>query len=119
MDAGPGAFVRLGESQLSLADVDIVLLTHLHADHAGELPGLFEARAVSSLPPSAATSASDVFVAGSDGVNRSTLRFTFVEPCASDAARIAPPPLDSCQKKMRRTRSDSLYCHTSERLDRT
>src|SRR5262245_36191140 len=37
VDAGPGAFARLGESQLSLAAVDVVLLTHLHADHAGEL----------------------------------------------------------------------------------
>ena len=48
VDAGPGAFVRLGEAKLSLSDTDIVLLTHLHIDHAGELPGLFKARAVSS-----------------------------------------------------------------------
>jgi len=47
IDAGPGAFARLGESKLSLSDTDIVLLTHLHIDHAGELPGLFKARAVS------------------------------------------------------------------------
>lgn len=46
VDAGPGAFARLGESKLSLSDTDIVLLTHLHIDHAGELPGLFKARAV-------------------------------------------------------------------------
>ncbi len=51
VDAGPGAFVRLGESHLSLSDTDIVLLTHLHIDHAGELPGLFKARAVSSGGP--------------------------------------------------------------------
>jgi ribonuclease BN (tRNA processing enzyme) len=51
IDAGPGAFVRLGESKLSLADADIVLLTHLHVDHAGELVGLFKARAVFSGDP--------------------------------------------------------------------
>jgi ribonuclease BN (tRNA processing enzyme) len=51
VDAGPGAFARLGEAKLSLAKVDIVLLTHLHIDHTGELPGLFKARAVSSSDP--------------------------------------------------------------------
>jgi ribonuclease BN (tRNA processing enzyme) len=51
VDAGPGAFARLGEARISLANVDIVLLTHLHIDHAGELPGLFKARAVSSSSP--------------------------------------------------------------------
>ncbi|MDP9088014.1 MAG: MBL fold metallo-hydrolase [Pseudomonadota bacterium] len=51
VDAGPGSFVRLGEAQASLADVGLVLLTHLHIDHAGELPGLFKARAVSSAGP--------------------------------------------------------------------
>jgi ribonuclease BN (tRNA processing enzyme) len=51
VDAGPGSFARLGEAHLSLADVDIVLLTHLHIDHAGELPGLFKARAVTTGHP--------------------------------------------------------------------
>ncbi len=51
VDAGPGSFARLGETGLSLARTDVVLLTHLHADHAGELPGLFKARAVEVRAP--------------------------------------------------------------------
>jgi ribonuclease BN (tRNA processing enzyme) len=51
VDAGSGSFVRLGEAKISLASTDIVLLTHLHIDHVGEIPGLFKARAVSSSDP--------------------------------------------------------------------
>jgi ribonuclease BN (tRNA processing enzyme) len=51
VDAGSGAFVRLGEANLSLAKTDLVLLTHLHIDHAAELPGIFKARAVSGSGP--------------------------------------------------------------------
>jgi ribonuclease BN (tRNA processing enzyme) len=51
VDAGPGSFARLGEAQISLDNTDTVLLTHLHIDHAGELPGLFKARAVASSGP--------------------------------------------------------------------
>jgi ribonuclease BN (tRNA processing enzyme) len=51
VDAGPGSFARLGEAKASLANTDVVLLTHLHIDHAGELAGLFKARAVSSAGP--------------------------------------------------------------------
>jgi ribonuclease BN (tRNA processing enzyme) len=51
VDAGSGAFVRLGETHLSLAALDTVLLTHLHVDHAAELPGIVKARAVSTGAP--------------------------------------------------------------------
>ncbi len=48
VDAGPGAFVRIGELQLDLSQVDTVLLTHLHIDHSSDLPAFFNARALTS-----------------------------------------------------------------------
>lgn len=51
VDAGPGSFARLGEAHVSFAALDTVLLTHLHVDHAAELPGIVKARAVSSAQP--------------------------------------------------------------------
>jgi ribonuclease BN (tRNA processing enzyme) len=51
VDAGPGCFVRIGETGLSLEKLDLILLTHLHADHAGDLPGLIKARAVALHAP--------------------------------------------------------------------
>lgn len=51
VDAGPGSFTRLGETRLPIDAVDTILLTHLHADHAGELPGLIKARAVAVRAP--------------------------------------------------------------------
>ncbi len=51
IDAGPGSFVRAGEARVSLEALDIVLLTHLHVDHAAELPGFVKARAVATGQP--------------------------------------------------------------------
>ena len=51
VDAGSGAFVRMGEAKLSLASLDVILLSHLHIDHAAELPGIVKARAVSAGGP--------------------------------------------------------------------
>src|SRR6202022_577686 len=50
-DAGPGAFVRIGELHIDLQQVDIVLLTHLHIDHSGDLAAFFNARALTSDGP--------------------------------------------------------------------
>ena len=51
VDAGPGAFLRIGELDLDLEKVDTVLLTHLHIDHSADLPAFFNARALSSDGP--------------------------------------------------------------------
>ncbi len=48
VDAGPGAFLRIGELDLNLERVDTVLLTHLHIDHSGDLAAFFNARALTS-----------------------------------------------------------------------
>jgi len=48
VDAGPGAFLRIGELELDLGKVGTVLLTHLHIDHSGDLAAFFNARALTS-----------------------------------------------------------------------
>jgi ribonuclease BN (tRNA processing enzyme) len=51
VDAGPGAFLRIGELHLDLEKVDTVLLTHLHIDHSADLAAFFNARALTSDGP--------------------------------------------------------------------
>ena len=40
VDAGSGAFTRLGELQINLSSLDIILLTHLHIDHTADVSSL-------------------------------------------------------------------------------
>lgn len=51
VDVGPGAFVRLGQMNLDFGALDTVLLTHLHVDHAGDLPGFVKSRDLSYNRP--------------------------------------------------------------------
>jgi len=51
VDAGPGAFLRIGELQLDVEKVDTVLLTHLHVDHSSDLPAFLNDRALTSDGP--------------------------------------------------------------------
>jgi len=51
VDAGPGAFLRIGELDMDLEKVDTVLLTHLHIDHSGDLAAFFNDRALTSDGP--------------------------------------------------------------------
>ncbi len=43
IDAGPGARLRLGEAGGRMEDLEAIFLTHLHADHANDLPALVKA----------------------------------------------------------------------------
>jgi len=40
VDAGGGSALRFGEAGAQMADLDIVLFTHLHADHSADVPAL-------------------------------------------------------------------------------
>jgi ribonuclease BN (tRNA processing enzyme) len=52
VDAGPGMFLRVGELNVNLEQVDTILLTHLHIDHSGDLPGFFKARTLTATASS-------------------------------------------------------------------
>ncbi len=72
VDAGPGLFLRVGELQIDLDRVDTVLLTHLHIDHSGDLPGFFKAR---TLTARASAIRFTVFGPEGGGLFPSTSRF--------------------------------------------
>jgi ribonuclease BN (tRNA processing enzyme) len=42
IDAGGGTFVRFGESKARIEDLDLIAITHFHADHVGDLPALIK-----------------------------------------------------------------------------
>jgi ribonuclease BN (tRNA processing enzyme) len=42
VDVGGGTFLRFGEAGASIADLDLICLTHLHTDHAADLPALLK-----------------------------------------------------------------------------
>src|SRR5262245_10749027 len=51
VDAGPGAYEAVGRLGLDLGRVDVVLLTHLHIDHTGDLPGVLLHRGLTAGGP--------------------------------------------------------------------
>ncbi len=48
VDTGGGTFLRYGEAGAHIEDLDLVALTHLHTDHAADLPALLKSGFFSS-----------------------------------------------------------------------
>jgi ribonuclease BN (tRNA processing enzyme) len=42
VDIGPGTSVNYGQTEADFADLDAILLSHLHVDHAGDLPAFIK-----------------------------------------------------------------------------
>ncbi|WP_164157509.1 MBL fold metallo-hydrolase [Sandarakinorhabdus rubra] len=42
VDAGPGALLRLGEAGIPPETLDAIAISHLHVDHAGDLPAILK-----------------------------------------------------------------------------
>jgi len=42
VDTGGGSALRFGESGAQMADLDVILFTHLHADHSADLPAFIK-----------------------------------------------------------------------------
>jgi ribonuclease BN (tRNA processing enzyme) len=43
VDAGGGTFLRFGESGATIEDLNLIALTHFHADHVADIPALIKA----------------------------------------------------------------------------
>src|SRR6201990_523417 len=42
VDAGGGSALRFGESGAQMSQIDVILFTHFHEDHSGDLPALIK-----------------------------------------------------------------------------
>lgn len=130
VDIGGGAALRFGESGATVTDLDVILFTHLHADHSADLPALvkssfFEER-TRPLPiygpdgnkfmPSTVAFVRTQF----DGV-RGAYRYlgAFLNPLARGGYKLQPQdvrPL-SAKLKARRTPGDeTLHPFANDRL---
>lgn len=83
VDAGPGAFVRIGELGLDLDAVDTILLTHLHIDHSGDLAAFFNARGLTSDGPITYN------IFGPDGAGQFPKTSRFVDVLVGDGGAFA------------------------------
>lgn len=131
VDIGGGAALRFGESGATVSDLDVILLTHLHADHTGDLPALvkssfFEERTRplpiygpdgNKLMPSTVTFMRTLF----DSV-RGSYRYLgdFLSPLARGGYKLQPQdvrPLSGKLKARREPGDEIVYPFANNRLN--
>lgn len=130
VDIGGGAALRFSEAGATVADLDVVLLTHLHADHTADLPALvkssfFETRdrplpvygpAGNRVMPSTVA-----FVRALFDSTRGAYRYlgSYLNPMARDTYKLQPQDIAEKPRPLgmpRRTEEAALAVFSNERL---
>jgi len=130
VDIGGGAALRFGESGATVSDLDVILFTHLHADHSADLPALvkmsfFENRA-RPLPIYGPTGnklmpSTVAFVRALFDSTRGAYRYLgdFLSPISRNTYKLQPQDIGDVRNKIRvpRKTSDKIWpVFTSDRL---
>lgn len=131
VDLGGGAVLRFGETGAAIADLDVLLFTHLHVDHSADLPALVKAsffqnrdRALpvygppgNRLMPSTVTLVREMF-----NTPGGTFRYLsgFVNPMTRDTYKLQPHDVQSKPRKLglapKTTENEILAGFANERL---
>lgn len=130
VDIGGGAALRFGESGATVSDLDVILFTHLHADHASDLPALVKASFFEERsrplplygPPGDKFMPSTVtFVRALFDSTRGAYRYLgdFLSPLAKDTYRLQPHDVEETHGKLgtkRQPENEIRYVFANERL---
>ena len=131
VDLGGGAALRFGETGAAIADLDVILFTHLHVDHSADLPALIKAsffqdreRALpiygptgNRLMPSTVTFVREMFNSTSGA-----FRYlgSFVNPMTRDVYKLQPHDVQPKPRKLglapKSPEGEILVSFTNERL---
>ncbi len=117
IDIGSGSMFRFEQSRASLNDLDVILLSHMHADHSNDLPALIKASFFSdrnrdlylygpsgnNFVPSATNFVKDLF--GPDGAYKYLSNYLN----GNNSYRLLPHDISTSGTKEQLVLSNSLY----------
>jgi len=130
VDIGGGAALRFGESGATVSDLDVILFTHLHADHASDLPALvkasfFEERSrplpVYGPPGNKFMPSTVTFVRTLFDSTRGAYRYLgdFLNPLTKDGYKLQPHDVEEIHGKLgtrRKPENEIRHVFANERL---